>query len=232
MMSLRRANERGQQDFGWLETKHTFSFGHYHDPEHTGFRALRVINEDRVRAGEGFGTHGHDNMEIISYVVGGTLAHKDSMGSLSELRPGDLQVMSAGTGITHSEFNSSESDSLHFLQIWILPEERNREPRYAEQHFPVEERRGALVRAVGPDGSDAPLTVGQDASLYVTVLGPEESVEHSLEEGRHAWVQVVAGSVEANGLELSAGDGLAVSDESKVVLTGSSTAELLLFDLG
>ena len=233
MMKVRRANERGHANFGWLDTHHTFSFGRYHDPNHMGFRSLRVLNDDRVQPGEGFGTHGHDNMEIVTYVLDGALEHRDSMGSGSVLRYGDIQRMSAGTGVTHSEFNHSKTDPLHFLQIWILPSDRDVAPEYEETHVPEDEKRGKLRPIVTPDGRDGSLRVHQDVAIFATLVSDHDIVEHSLAANRHAWVHVATGSVRVNGELLHAGDGAALSETETVTLQGlNGGGEALVFDLG
>ena len=233
MITIRKAGERGHFDHGWLDTSHTFSFASYHDPAHMGFRSLRVINEDRVTPGEGFGTHGHRDMEIISYVLSGALAHKDSTGGGGVLRPGEVQRMSAGTGVTHSEFNGSREEPVHFLQIWILPDRAGHAPSYEQRAYPEAERRGRLRLVASPDGADGSTTIHQDARVYATLLGAGEKVEHALAPGRYGWVQVARGEVEVNGKALSAGDGAALSGEERVALEarGSGVAEVLVFDL-
>jgi hypothetical protein len=231
MITIRQASERGHANHGWLDTYHTFSFGSYHDPDHMGFRALRVINDDTVAAGQGFGTHAHDNMEIVSYVLEGALEHKDSMGTGSVLRPGDVQRMSAGTGVTHSEFNHSDREALHFLQIWLKPERKGVEPSYEERHFPADQRQGQLRLIVSPDGRDNSLSIHQDVAIYAALLGEGDSVAHQLSPERHAWVQVARGAISLNGIGLSQGDGAAVSEESRLGIEGRADAELLLFDL-
>jgi len=233
MLTVRRSAERGRFDHGWLDTRHTFSFADYHDPEQMGFRSLRVINEDVVAPGQGFGTHGHRDMEILSYVLEGTLAHRDSTGGKGTIVPGEVQRMSAGTGVRHSEFNGSETERVHFLQIWLLPDRQGHAPGYEQRAFPDEERRGALRLVASPDGADGSLTVHQDARVYATLLARGEAVERELAPGRHAWVQVARGEVEVNGVRLRAGDGAALSDERGVRIagTGEGVAELLLFDL-
>jgi redox-sensitive bicupin YhaK (pirin superfamily) len=231
MITLRRADERGRFDHGWLDTRHTFSFADYHDPQHMGFRGLRVLNEDRVRPGRGFPTHGHQDMEIISYVLEGALEHKDSMGTGSIIRPGDVQRMSAGTGVLHSEFNPSTREPVHFLQVWILPETRGLPPSYEQKHFPEAEKAGRLRLIASRDGRDGSVTIHHDASVYATVLPPGTSVTHALGEGRHAWLQVARGAVTLNGLPLGAGDGAAVSREPALTLAAAEPAELLVFDL-
>ncbi|HEY7369407.1 MAG TPA: pirin family protein, partial [Thermoanaerobaculia bacterium] len=209
MISIRRAGERGHFDHGWLDTYHTFSFGEYFDPNFEGFRSLRVINEDRVRPGQGFGTHGHRDMEIVSYVLEGALAHKDSMGTGSVIVPGDVQYMSAGTGVRHSEFNASEGEPVHFLQIWVVPDKSGYAPRYGQKRFEDSEKRGRLRLVASPDGAEGSLAIRQDVKLYASVLDPGASVSLPLAEGRHGWVQVARGAVEVNGKRLEAGDGLA-----------------------
>ncbi len=231
MMRLRPATERGHADHGWLDTHHTFSFASYHDPRHMGFRSLRVINEDRVQPGRGFGTHPHQDMEIITYVLEGELAHRDSMGNGSVIRPGEVQRMSAGTGVTHSEQNPSPAEPVHFLQIWLLPEQRGLEPSYEQRAFSDDERRGRLRLVASPDGADGSITIHQDARLYVTLLGDGETVSHALAPGRHAWLHVARGKVTVGDQSLAAGDGAAISDQASVEVTGAGDAELLLFDL-
>jgi redox-sensitive bicupin YhaK (pirin superfamily) len=233
MITLRRAEERGRSDLGWLDSRHSFSFSGYYDPEQMGFGDLRVINEDRVRGGAGFGTHPHRDMEIISYVLEGGLEHKDSMGTGSMIRPGEVQVMSAGTGVTHSEYNASKSDPVHFLQIWILPRECGVTPRYDQKAFDAGSRNGQLQLVVSGDGAEDSLQIGQDASLYLADLAEGAKVEHVLTRGR-GWVQVVRGNVRVNGKELRAGDGAALSDETTVEVVGTDAkekSEILLFDL-
>lgn len=229
MIKIRRAKDRGHANHGWLDTNHTFSFADYYDPNFMGFRALRVINEDRVQPGVGFGTHAHRDMEIVSYVLEGTLAHRDSMGTGSEIKPGDVQRMSAGSGVTHSEMNPSEVEGVHFLQIWILPAERGIKPSYEQKHFAESTRRDNLRLVASPDGSDGSVTIHQDVRLYATLLD-NASVTHELQPSRSAWVQVTRGEVDVNGQTLEAGDGAAISDESTITLTGRG-AEALLFDL-
>lgn len=230
MLTIRRAGDRGHADHGWLRTSHTFSFANYYDPAHMGFRALRVINEDRVEGRAGFGPHGHRDMEIISYVLSGALGHRDSTGSSGVLRPGEVQRMSAGTGVMHSEMNPSDEE-LHFLQIWILPEKAGLEPSYEKKAFPEEERRGALRLLVSPTGEEGSLRIHQDAKIFGTLLSAGESVTHGLASGRHAWLQVARGVVELNGEELRAGDGAAVSEVDRLVISAKEPAEALLFDL-
>ena len=231
MITRRPAEERGHADHGWLDTYHTFSFATYQDPENMGFRTLRVMNDDTVQPGMGFGTHGHENMEIVSYVLEGALEHKDSMGGGSVLRPGDVQRMTAGSGLTHSEFNHSREEILRFLQIWILPAETGLDPSYEEKQFSPDEKRGRLRLIVSPGGRDASLRIHQDVEIYASILSAGERVEHELERGRHAWIQVARGSVAVNGLALGRGDGAAVSEEQSLVLEGVDEGEFLLFDL-
>lgn len=232
MITIRSANERGKANFGWLDSNHTFSFGNYYDPNHMGFSTLRVINEDKVQPSQGFGTHGHRDMEIISYVLDGALEHKDNIGNGSIIRPGDVQRMSAGTGILHSEFNASSTDPVHFLQIWILPDQAGIEPGYEQTHFSPEEKQGRLRLVGSRDGRDGSVTIHQDVDLYATHLNAGETVHHALQPGRAAWVQVARGAVDLNGHALTAGDGAAVTELEAVTLTGSAdTAEVLLFDL-
>ena len=232
MIRIRPAAERGHFDHGWLDTRHTFSFGDYHDDRHMGFRALRVINEDRVRPGQGFGTHGHRDMEIVTYVLDGALAHEDSMGNGSVIAPGDIQYMSAGTGVRHSEFNASSTEPVHFYQIWILPNVAGAEPRYAQKSFDSASRTGRWRLVASGSGADGSIALRQDVNLYASVLGKGEKLPLELPEGRHLWVQALRGSVSVGGRELSAGDGLAASGERKFSFAaGDQGAELLAFDL-
>ena len=231
MIQVRKSNERGHADHGWLDTHHTFSFADYYDPENMGFRALRVINEDRVAPAQGFGTHGHRDMEILSYVLEGGLAHKDSTGGGGVLKPGDVQRMSAGTGVMHSEFNASRTDPVHFLQIWLVPDRRGIAPGYEQKHFPVDQRQGQLRLIASPDAADGSVTINQDARVYSTLLGKGQTVSHALAPGRHAWVQVARGQVRLGDVVLAAGDGAAISDEKTLTLTGEAPSEVLLFDL-
>lgn len=232
VFTVRKADERGAADFGWLQSRHSFSFGQYYDPAHMGFRSLRVINDDHVAPGMGFGTHPHDNMEIISYAVAGAMEHKDSMGTGSVIRPGDLQRMTAGTGVTHSEFNHSETEEVHFLQIWILPERQGLEPGYEQKHFPEEERRGVLRLVGSRDGREGSITIHQDVNLYAGLFDRGESDRLELPEGRHLWIQVIRGSVLANGQLLETGDGASASNLRSLDITGQQDAEILVFDLG
>lgn len=227
MITIRRADERGHANHGWLDTWHTFSFADYYDPAFMGFRALRVINEDRVQPGRGFGMHGHRDMEIVTYVIEGALAHRDSIGTGSVIRPGEIQRMSAGTGVMHSETNASDSEPVHLLQIWILPEAPGIKPGY-EQKTIDEGRRDKLRLIAARDGRDGAVTLHQDVELYATIL--DGSVSHDFRSDRHGWLQVVRGEVDVNGHTLRAGDGAAISDERSITLTGRN-AEALLFDL-
>jgi redox-sensitive bicupin YhaK (pirin superfamily) len=231
MITLRPAAERGRADLGWLQSHHTFSFADYHDPRHMHFRSLRVINDDRVAPGKGFGTHPHDNMEIITYVLEGALEHRDSLGTGSVIRPGDVQRMSAGTGITHSEFNPSRTDPVHLLQIWILPARRGLPPGYEQKNFPVASRRNQLRLVAAPDGADGALTLGQDVRLYASVLDVGRTVAHALASGRYAWVQMARGALTLNGQPMQAGDGAAIRQETTLTLAATEDAEFLLFDL-
>jgi redox-sensitive bicupin YhaK (pirin superfamily) len=241
MMQIRRSADRGHFDHGWLDTRHTFSFGDYHDPHFMGFRSLRVLNEDRVRPGQGFGTHGHRDMEIVSYVLEGELAHKDSMGHEgSVIVPGDVQYMSAGTGVRHSEFNGSQTEPVHFVQIWIVPDAEGLPPRYDQKRFDESQKKNRLRLVASRSGADGSIAIRQDVNLYASVLAPGASVSLDLPPGRHVWVQVPRGGVEAAGAQgtnrvaLETGDGLAVSEERRLELTaasGSHGAELLVFDL-
>jgi quercetin 2,3-dioxygenase len=231
MNQIRRSNERGFADHGWLKSFHTFSFADYFDPDHVEFGPLRVINEDRVQAGAGFGTHAHRDMEIISYVLDGELAHKDSMGNGSIIRPGDVQRMSAGTGVQHSEFNPSAKSPVHFLQIWIQPGRRGIEPSYEEKRFNAEEKRGRLRLIVSPDRADGSLLIHQDARVYAGLFGHGEQAELEVAAGRLLYVHVARGSLEANGAKLSAGDALKISDGTALRLDQAEDAEVLVFDL-
>jgi quercetin 2,3-dioxygenase len=231
MITIRAADDRGHGDHGWLDSRHTFSFADYHDPRFQGFRSLRVINEDRVAPGQGFGTHGHADMEIISYVLEGALQHKDNMGTGSVILPGEVQKMSAGTGVLHSEFNGSRSAPVHFYQIWIRPDRAGVRPDYQQKAFPPQDRLGRLALVASPDGDRGSLTLHQDARLYVGALEPGPALVHPLAEGRHAWVQVARGEARLNGQALRAGDGAAVSDEKELRVDTPSSGEVLVFDL-
>ena len=232
MITLRRAEDRGHFDHGWLNTYHTFSFADYRDPKHMGFRALRVINEDRVQPGQGFGTHPHRDMEIITYVLEGGLEHRDSMGNGSVIRPGEVQRMSAGTGVTHSEFNASKAELVHFLQIWLLPAERGIAPGYEQKVIAANEHVGRLPLVASPDGRDGSVTIQTDAFLYAERFDKGAAAELAIPKARHAWVHVARGKARINGLELEAGDGVALSDEPMVLLEGLAASEVLVFDLG
>lgn len=232
MITIRSSQARGTANFGWLDSRHSFSFGNYYDPDQMGFASLRVINEDKVQPSRGFGMHGHRDMEIISYVLDGALAHKDNIGNGSVIRPGDVQRMSAGTGILHSEFNASETDSVHFLQIWILPEQDNLEPSYEQKNFSEAEKHGNLRLVGSRDGREGSVTIHQDVNLYATSLANGETVTHALTEGRSVWVQVARGAVQLNDHNLTAGDGAAIVQEAGITLRGiSDNAEVLLFDM-
>jgi redox-sensitive bicupin YhaK (pirin superfamily) len=232
MIVVRPAAERGTANLGWLDSRHTFSFGHYYDPDHMGFGPLRVINEDRVKPGAGFGTHGHQDMEIISYVLEGALEHKDSIGTGSVIRPGDVQVMSAGTGIRHSEFNHSKHQPVHFLQIWVLPDRQGLPPRYDQKSFPRAEKRDRLRLVGSPDGRDGSIVIHQDAEIYDGLLSNGSVVTHPLKPGRKGWVQVVRGAVAVNNKTAVAGDGVAAEDEALLSITSrAEDSEILVFDL-
>lgn len=231
MLQIRPAHQRGHFDHGWLDTNHTFSFADYYDPAQTGFRSLRVINEDRVAPGQGFGMHGHRDMEIVTIVLSGALEHRDSLGNGEVLRPGELQRMSAGTGIRHSEFNPSPAESVHLYQIWLLPGQKGLTPSYEQKAFPDDEKRNRLRLVASPDGRDGSLTIYQDAELYLASLAEGAGVTHSLRSGRGAWLQVLAGNVIVNDRPLAAGDGVAVSDEAALSVKAAPDAEVLLFDL-
>jgi redox-sensitive bicupin YhaK (pirin superfamily) len=231
MIRVRRAGEREHIDHGWLDTYHTFSFGDYYDPAHLGFRSLRVINDDRVAPGQGFGMHGHRDMEIVTYVLDGALQHRDSMGNGSILRAGELQRMTAGTGVRHSEFNPSDTDWVHLYQIWLLPQRKGLTPSYEQLAVGEEEKRGRFRLVASPDGVDGSLTIHQDARLYLASLSPGEGVAHEIEPGRAAWLQVLRGSVNVLGHDFVAGDGVAVTDENAVSVHAAAPSEVLLFDL-
>jgi len=232
MIEIRPAGERGIANLGWLDSRHTFSFGHYYDPKHMGFGPLRVINEDRVRPGGGFDTHGHRDMEIISYVLEGALEHKDSIGTGSVIRPGDVQRMTAGSGIRHSEYNHSASDPVHFLQIWLLPDEEGLSPSYEQKNFADSEKQGRLRLVASRDGRDGSVRIHQDAALYASLLDKDSAVTHALPTNRRGWIQVVRGATDVNGKSLRAGDGAAASDLPALQITGTADGtEILLFDL-
>ena len=231
MINIRKSNERGHADHGWLNTRFTFSFADYYDPKHTEFRTLRVMNDDRVAGGGGFPTHPHRDMEIVTYVLEGALEHKDSMGNGSVIKPGDVQYMSAGTGVAHSEFNASQKDPVHLYQIWMFPDKTGHNPAYDQKHFSDEEKRGKLRLLISPDGRDGSVKIRQDNELYATVLGAGETVKHELKPKRHAYVQVTKGSAKLNGTTLETGDGAAISEEKSLELAGVKDTEVLLFDL-
>lgn len=231
MITLRRAEDRGTARFGWLTSRHSFSFGYYFDPAHMGFGPLRVINEDRVDPGRGFDTHGHQDMEIISYVLGGALEHKDSLGTGSVIRPGDVQRMSAGTGIRHSEYNHSTEDPVHFLQIWILPERDGLKPGYEQKSFSPEDAKGRFRLVGSRDGRDGSVTIHQDVDLYDTHLQPGDESVHDFKPGRIGWLQIARGQAELNGEAVRAGDGVAISGEDRITLTAREATEALLFDM-
>jgi len=230
-IQVRPGAERGHADHGWLDSHHTFSFADYHDPEFMGFRALRVINEDRVAAGGGFPTHGHADMEILTYVLEGKLSHQDSMGNGSTIEPGDVQRMSAGTGVRHSEMNASKTEPVHFLQIWIIPDRRGHAPGYEQKAFSREDRANQLRIVASPDGRDGSITLHQDVLLAAALLEPGQRVTQAVADNRYAWVQVASGAVDVNGRRLVAGDGLAAHGSGELAITGVAAAELLVFDL-
>lgn len=231
MIRVRKAAERGHFNHGWLDTFHTFSFSDYYDPAQMGFRSLRVINEDRVQPGKGFGMHGHRDMEIITCVLEGALEHKDSLGNGSIIRPGDLQHMTAGTGVRHSEFNPSVDEAVHLYQIWLLPQRAGLPPAYDQRALNEDERRGRLRLVASPDGAHGSLTIRQDARLYLSSLNASQSVSHEIQTERHAWLQVLRGRVSVNGRLLETSDGLAISDERHLTVVGEQAAEVMLFDL-
>jgi redox-sensitive bicupin YhaK (pirin superfamily) len=230
-LKIRRAEERGHADHGWLNSFHTFSFANYYDPAHMGFRTLRVINDDRVAPGMGFGTHPHRDMEIFSYVLEGTLEHKDSMGNGSQLKPGQIQLMSAGRGITHSEFNPSRSAPLHFLQIWIQPRESGLTPSYTEWHPKADTAKASKVLVISPDGRDGSATIHQDANIYRIRLKPGQTVTHELKPGRGAWLHIAEGALAINRVALTTGDGASTEEPGTLTLTANEQTEALLFDL-
>lgn len=231
MITLRKSEERGHANHGWLNSYHSFSFANYYDPNHMGFRALRVINEDWVQPGRGFGTHPHRDMEIITYVLEGALEHKDSLGTGSIIYPGEVQKMTAGTGVTHSEYNPSKTELVHLLQIWIVPDQRNLPPSYEQKTYSTAEKRNQLRLIASPQGRDGSVTVHQDVNLYASVLEAGNKVVHELSPNRHIWVQVAQGEITLNGLSLSAGDAAAISEENQVVVIANTASEFLLFDL-
>jgi quercetin 2,3-dioxygenase len=231
MITIRKSEDRGHLNYGWLDTYHTFSFDQYYDAAHMHFRTLRVINEDRVAPGKGFPTHSHRDMEIITYILSGSLEHRDSMGNGSVIRPGDVQRMTAGTGVAHSEFNPDKSEPVHLLQIWIMPNARNLAPGYEQKFFGEEERRNQLRLIASPEGSHGSVKINQEALVYASIVEPDAQLTHSLKENRHAWLQVARGSVSVNDIELNQGDGAAIRREEKLAISAKDRAELLLFDL-
>ncbi len=231
MMTVRRSDERGHAEHGWLDSYHTFSFADYYDTEHMNFRALRVLNEDRIAPGQGFGTHPHDNMEILTYVIDGELEHQDSMGHREVIHAGEFQSMTAGTGITHSEYNASASKPVHLVQIWIKPDQRGLTPGYAQRIFPAAEKKNRLRLIAAKNAKDGALLINQDTRVYLAAIEPGASLEHKLESGRHAWIQVLTGTLSINGVTLKAGDGVQLSDEPKVTIQGLEKGEILFFDL-
>ena len=231
MIKIRRSDERGHANHGWLDSRFSFSFADYYDPAHMGFRALRVINEDYIEPAQGFPTHGHRDMEIITYVIDGELSHRDSMGNGETIRPHEVQRMTAGTGVLHSEY-SSPTDKTHLLQIWILPEKQNLQPGYEQKIFPVEEKQGKLRLVASKGGDDGSVHINQDVKLYASILSNGEEAAHALADGRHAWVQLISGSLTVNGEQLNPGDGAAISNEAELKLkAGEDKTEFLLFDL-
>ncbi len=232
MIEVRLAAERGAANLGWLDSKHTFSFGEYYDPEYMGFGNLRVINDDRVQPGQGFATHGHNDMEIISYIIDGSLEHKDSMGNGAVMTGGEVQRMTAGTGVTHSESNPSSDEVVHFLQIWILPEREGLEPGYEQKTFSAKDKSNKLQLIVSPTGREGSISIHQEVDLYASVVDPGATLMHQIADGRRAWVQVVSGAVDVNGHPLKEGDGAAISDTGDLQIAAATETELLLFDMG
>lgn len=231
MITVRHAAERGAADLGWLDSKHTFSFGGYHDPDHMGFGNLRVINDDRVQPGQGFATHSHQNMEIISYIIDGALEHKDSMGNGAVMTSGEVQRMTAGTGVTHSEFNPSPEERVHFLQIWIVPEKEGLEPGYEQKNFSANEKSNKLLLIASPTGRQGSIRVHQAVDLYASVLDPDVTLTHQIVDGRRGWIQVINGAADVNGHSLNEGDGAAISDIADLQITSAVRTEFLLFDM-
>ncbi len=231
MIHIRKSGARGHANHGWLDSCFTFSFADYYDPAYIHFRTLRVMNDDRIAGGAGFPTHPHRDMEIVTYVLEGALQHRDSMGNGSVIRPGDVQYMSAGTGVTHSEFNASETETVYLYQIWMFPDRKGHKPTYGQQHFAEADKRGKLRLVVSPDGREGSVKIRQDNELYATLLAPGETVKHELKPGRHAYVQVARGGVTLNGQALETGDGAAISEEQSIELAGVQDAEVLVFDL-
>jgi hypothetical protein len=231
MMTIRKAADRGHAQHGWLDSHHTFSFADYYDPKHMGFRSLRVINDDRVEGGQGFGAHQHRDMEIISYVLDGGLAHKDSTGTTAVIKPGDVQRMSAGTGVTHSEFNASKADEVHFLQIWLLPNAKGVKPGYEQKTYSDADKRGTLRLVASPDGRDGSVTIHSDATVYAGILGEGQKAELAIPDTHGAWIHVARGKVRVNGKDLEEGDGVAIENEKSVQIEGVDEGEVLAFDL-
>jgi quercetin 2,3-dioxygenase len=231
MITIRKSEDRGQADFGWLKARYTFSFARYVDRKHMSFRSLRVMNEDVVAPAAGFGEHPHDNMEIVTYILSGTLAHKDSMGNVATISPGEVQRMTAGEGLTHSEFNHSKTEPVHLMQIWLLPSKEDLTPGYEQKAFPIEQRRDQLRLIVSPGARDGSLLIHQDASIYASVLSPGASLVHALAAGRHAWLQLPRGQLTINGVPMTDGDGAAISGESVLSISAQRESEFLLFDL-
>ena len=231
MITIRKSTDRGHLNYGWLDTYHTFSFDQYYDPAHMHFRSLRVINEDRVAAGQGFPTHSHRDMEIITYILSGALEHRDSMGNGSVIRPGDVQRMTAGTGVAHSEFNPSDSEQVHLLQIWIMPNPRNLAPSYEQKFFSEQDRQNRLRLIASPDGTEGSVKINPDARVYAAIVEPGAKLTHGLKENRHAWLQIARGGVSVNNIELNQGDGAAIDREDSLIISAKDRAELLLFDL-
>lgn len=230
-ITIRKSLERGRANHGWLNSNHTFSFANYYDPKYQGFRHLLVINEDRIKGGSGFGTHPHRDMEIISYAIEGALEHKDSMGNGSVIRPGDIQIMSAGTGVTHSEYNHSKQDDAHFLQIWILPNEKGLTPGYQQQYFTPESKQNQLRLLVSPNGEEGSVVIHQDAKLFASVLDPQMQVSYEFAPERYGWIQMVRGKLSVNGMVLETGDGAAIANTQTLNLQAEESSEFLLFDL-
>lgn len=231
MLEIRRANERGHADHGWLNTYHTFSFADYHDPKFVRFRSLRVINEDRVAPGQGFGTHSHSDMEILTYVLSGALQHKDSMGNGETLGPGEFQCMSAGTGLSHSEFNASNIDPVHFYQIWLIPNKKGIKPSYTHKTFPLEANEHQLILVASPDGTAGSLLINVDARVFLGFIAVDESLTYNIDGNRHVWIQVISGQLELDGKSLLSSDGVAISNERKVTLHAEEPSKIMLFDL-
>ncbi|MFC1765690.1 pirin family protein [Planctomycetota bacterium] len=231
-LTIRKAEDRGHADHSWLNSRHSFSFANYYDPKHLGFHSLRVINDDRVAPGKGFDTHPHQDMEIISYVVEGELEHKDSLSNGSIIHPHDVQRMSAGTGVQHSEFNPQQDKAVHFLQIWITPAQKGDQPSYEQKAFPIEEKLNRLRLVVSPNGEEGSVSIGQDAKVYATVLEAEQKIRHALDPNRHLWVQIVQGEVTVNSQILKTGDGVAIENTDSLTLAGIDDSELMVFDLG